>query len=89
MSLIHTCVLFYHLFSGNYSNDSNVAGIFTPGGSIGNLFALLIARYKIFPECKTKGNIGYNKPLVVLTSTEAHYSVKKNVITSGIGLGKS
>ena len=30
-------------------------GIFSPGGSISNLYGLLLARYKKFPKSKTEG----------------------------------
>ena len=30
-------------------------GIFSPGGSISNLYALTVARYQRFPETKTRG----------------------------------
>uniref|UniRef100_A0A8C3RMP8 Glutamate decarboxylase n=1 Tax=Chelydra serpentina TaxID=8475 RepID=A0A8C3RMP8_CHESE len=30
-------------------------GIFSPGGTISNLYSVLVARYKRFPEIKTKG----------------------------------
>ena len=33
-------------------------GIFAPGGSIANLYGLMLARYKRFPESKVKGTCG-------------------------------
>lgn len=30
-------------------------GIFCPGGSTSNMYAMNLARYKLFPEVKTKG----------------------------------
>ncbi|GAA6076844.1 glutamate decarboxylase 1-like, partial, partial [Tachysurus ichikawai] len=30
-------------------------GLFSPGGAISNMYSVMIARYKYFPEVKTKG----------------------------------
>ncbi|KAG2458300.1 DCE2 decarboxylase, partial [Polypterus senegalus] len=35
--------------------DGKGDGIFSPGGSISNMYAMLVARYKMFPEVKEKG----------------------------------
>ncbi len=36
-------------------------GIFSPGGSISNLYGLLLARFKQFPESRNAGNYGLPK----------------------------
>jgi glutamate/tyrosine decarboxylase-like PLP-dependent enzyme len=59
-------------------------GIFTPGGSISNMFGLLAARYKAFPESKEKG-IRNLPQMVIFTSAEAHYSTIKSAFTMGMG----
>ncbi|PSN32645.1 Cysteine sulfinic acid decarboxylase [Blattella germanica] len=59
-------------------------GIFCPGGSIANGYAISCARYKSFPEVKTKGLHSLPR-LVVFTSEDAHYSIKK--LASFLGLG--
>ncbi|XP_066140005.1 cysteine sulfinic acid decarboxylase isoform X1 [Euwallacea fornicatus] len=59
-------------------------GIFCPGGSISNGYAISCARHYYFPEIKTKGLHGLPK-LALFTSEDAHYSVKK--FASFLGLG--
>ncbi|KAG5671477.1 hypothetical protein PVAND_001672 [Polypedilum vanderplanki] len=59
-------------------------GIFCPGGSIANGYAISCARYHAYPEMKNKGL--HNLPrLVIFTSIDAHYSVKKLASFMGIG----
>lgn len=43
-------------------------GIFSPGGSISMLYALVAARYKAFPEVKAKGM--RNLPDMIIFSSE-------------------
>lgn len=63
-------------------------GVFTNGGSIGNLTALLAAR-----QAKIPGNIwqdGYDgggNPCAVLVSEQSHYCVKRAVQIMGMGEG--
>ncbi|ERL93380.1 cysteine sulfinic acid decarboxylase [Dendroctonus ponderosae] len=59
-------------------------GIFCPGGSMANGYAISCARHYYFPEVKTKGLHGLPK-LVLFTSEDAHYSIKK--LASFLGLG--
>ncbi|KAL8165430.1 UNVERIFIED_CONTAM: Acidic amino acid decarboxylase gadl1 [Gekko kuhli] len=67
-------------------------GIFNPGGSVSNMYAMNLARYKYCPDIKEKGLSGMPR-LVVFTSeeeniefsTECHYSVKKAASFLGIG----
>uniref|UniRef100_A0A4W5RRW9 Glutamate decarboxylase 1b n=1 Tax=Hucho hucho TaxID=62062 RepID=A0A4W5RRW9_9TELE len=59
-------------------------GIFSPGGAISNMYSVMIARYKYFPEVKTKGM--YAAPrLVLFTSEHSHYSIKKAGAALGFG----
>ncbi len=39
-------------------------GIFSPGGSISNLYGLILARYNKFPESKEKGILGLPQMVV-------------------------
>ncbi len=60
-------------------------GIFTNGGTLGNLTALLSARqvkadYNIWTEGVDSG-----RPLAVLVSEQCHYSVKRAVSVMGLG----
>ena len=44
-------------------------GIFSPGGSISNLYALMAARYRLFPETKTKG-VSHLPPMAMFVSDQ-------------------
>ncbi|NXO02273.1 GADL1 decarboxylase, partial [Rhinopomastus cyanomelas] len=59
-------------------------GIFNPGGSVSNMCAMNLARYRLFPEVKEKGLSGLPR-LVLFASEECHYSVKKAASFLGIG----
>ncbi|GAB0091882.1 cysteine sulfinic acid decarboxylase [Sergentomyia squamirostris] len=59
-------------------------GIFAPGGSIANGYAISCARYKNMPDVKTKGLHAMPR-LVLFTSEDAHYSIQKLASFMGIG----
>uniref|UniRef100_A0A8C2AVL7 Glutamate decarboxylase 2 n=1 Tax=Cyprinus carpio TaxID=7962 RepID=A0A8C2AVL7_CYPCA len=59
-------------------------GIFSPGGAISNMYAMLLARYKMFPEVKEKGMSSVPR-LVAFTSEHSHFSIKKGAAALGIG----
>ncbi|GCC31597.1 hypothetical protein chiPu_0010057 [Chiloscyllium punctatum] len=59
-------------------------GIFSPGGSVSNMYAVNLARYKRCPDLKETGLSG-SPPLAMFTSEESHYSVKKAAAFLGIG----
>ncbi|XP_055643248.1 acidic amino acid decarboxylase GADL1 isoform X2 [Toxorhynchites rutilus septentrionalis] len=60
-------------------------GIFSPGGSISNMYAMVAARFKAIPQVKHCG-LANQPTLVAYTSEEAHYSIKKGIHWLGIGL---
>lgn len=64
--------------------DGRGEGLFCPGGSMANGYAINLARHHKFPELKEVGlfNIGR---LVVFTSEDAHYSIKKLAAFLGLG----
>ncbi|VVD03709.1 unnamed protein product [Leptidea sinapis] len=63
---------------------SNGDGIFSPGGSISMMYALVAARYKAFPEIKSKGM--KNLPeMTIYTSEDSHYSIMKAAHWLGFG----
>nr|XP_033790915.1 glutamate decarboxylase 1-like [Geotrypetes seraphini] len=64
--------------------ESEADGIFCPGGSISNLYSLLVARYKYFPEVKTKGMMALPN-IVLFVSEHSHYSLEKASAVLGIG----
>ncbi|XP_043298873.1 acidic amino acid decarboxylase GADL1 isoform X1 [Cervus canadensis] len=59
-------------------------GIFNPGGSVSNMYAMNLARYKYCPGIKEKGLSGLPR-LILFTSAECHYSMKKSASFLGIG----
>lgn len=59
-------------------------GLFSPGGSMSNLYGMLLARYSHFPDVKKRGTNGLGR-LVVFTSVDAHYSLAKSAMTLGLG----
>jgi len=66
-----------------YQSSSTVDGVSCPGGSYSNLLALVTARSTLFPQSRSLGHPGN---LVLFASNDAHYSVSKNAILSGIGI---
>ncbi|XP_064095455.1 acidic amino acid decarboxylase GADL1-like [Macrobrachium nipponense] len=60
-------------------------GIFSPGGSMNNMYGMQLARYRLFKDGKTEGIFG-RKPMVALTSDQSHYSIKKAANWMGIGI---
>ncbi|XP_044733622.1 glutamate decarboxylase 1 [Chrysoperla carnea] len=61
----------------------NGDGIFAPGGSISNMYSIVLARFRALPNVKTQGMKGVQ--LVAFTSQDAHYSIEKGVHWLGIG----
>ncbi|XP_075683291.1 acidic amino acid decarboxylase GADL1 [Rhinoderma darwinii] len=59
-------------------------GIFSPGGSVSNMYAVNLARYKYCPDIKEHGLSSVPR-LVMFTSEECHYSMKKAAAFLGIG----
>lgn len=59
-------------------------GQMTTGSSNGNMIAMMVARNQILQNVKKKGLFG-QKPLFVLVSADAHYSLDKAVNVLGIG----
>ena len=58
-------------------------GAWTPGGSLANLTAMVLARNEAFPEIRDTGAPA--RPLTVYVSEDGHYSVRKNAGMMGIG----
>lgn len=59
-------------------------GILCPGGSLSNMYGMILARYHYFPDVKRKGLSGL-PPLAVFTSDDSHYSITKGAHWLGIG----
>ncbi|XP_047366960.1 cysteine sulfinic acid decarboxylase isoform X2 [Vespa velutina] len=67
-----------------YPSIPEANGILCPGGSLSNMYAIVMARYKILPEIKRMGCSGF-PPLACFSSEEGHYSILKAVHWLGIG----
>lgn len=59
-------------------------GLFCPGGSTSNMYAMNLARYQMFPEVKSQG-LWKLPRLTVFTSSQSHYSVQKGAAFLGLG----
>ena len=64
-------------------DGSTAEGVFTPGGSISNLLAMLIGRNKACPELRNSGSQGLK--MICYASADSHYSVVKNAGILGMG----
>ncbi|MBT8188786.1 MAG: aminotransferase class V-fold PLP-dependent enzyme [Bacteroidia bacterium] len=62
--------------------DESSYGTIASGGSMTNYMALIMARDHFDPNITTQG---IKKNLVMYSSVESHYSIKKNAAFSGIG----
>ena len=71
---------------GKLVGFTEIDGIFAPGGSMSNLYSLLMAREQAFPEVKKQGLTGLGKHPVVFTSAHSHYSITKGCIMLGLGM---
>jgi glutamate/tyrosine decarboxylase-like PLP-dependent enzyme len=70
---------------GRLMGYPNADGVFTPGGSLSNLCAMLMARDAACPWMREEGADA--RRLRVYTSEESHYSLRKAAGVSGIGRG--
>ncbi|KAM3617405.1 uncharacterized protein V6R79_005721 [Siganus canaliculatus] len=59
-------------------------GLFCPGGSASNMYAMNLARYRLFPDVKSQGLWALPR-LAIFTTSQSHYSVKKGAAFMGIG----
>jgi glutamate/tyrosine decarboxylase-like PLP-dependent enzyme len=65
-------------------NNRNGDGIFTPGGSISNMMAIMLARNSKLKTSKKEGL--YDAPkFSIFTSDQAHYSFLKGAVFMGFG----
>ena len=59
------------------------SGVFTTGSSMGNLYGLLCARQRKYPEIMRDGQDG--RKFVVFVSEECHYSCNMSANVLGLG----
>jgi len=67
-----------------WKNDKETDGIFTPGGSISNMMAMVMARDSRYPDSKKLG-IKHLPELSIFVSDQSHYSFSKNGRILGFG----
>jgi len=65
--------------------DQSADGTLAPGGSMCNFMALLMARDSVNRNIK---NDGVQQKMTMYTSEESHYSITKNAMFSGLGIGQ-
>ncbi|XP_066596038.1 acidic amino acid decarboxylase GADL1 [Prorops nasuta] len=67
-----------------YPRMPEADGILSPGGSMSNMYAMVLARFRVLPDIKQKGLSG-QPPLVCFSSEGGHYSIVKGAHWLGIG----
>lgn len=77
----HACLAKMREIIGFTDGDS----ILAPGGSISNMYALMIARHKLYPQHKKHGMRSIKGQLIMYTSRHHHYSISGGA--SAVGLG--
>lgn len=70
---------------GSADKMNHAEGAFVPGGSIGNIHALYVARYKAAPAIRETGLPPHGKQLVAFCGDDAHYSIERAAMVLGIG----
>ena len=68
-----------------FNDDSD--GIFTHGGSAGNLTALLAARQAMSDYNIWEEGVRHDRPVGIIISDQSHYSVSRNARVIGLGGG--
>ncbi|KAK3088048.1 hypothetical protein FSP39_013922 [Pinctada imbricata] len=68
----------------NYVGWPEGEGMFSPGGAISNLYAVLMARQNRMPSTKLKGVYDLS-PMKIFTSEQSHFSIRRAACLLGIG----
>lgn len=58
-------------------------GLIVPGGSLANMYSMILARDRAEPDARNKGHSG---KLVAFCSEQSHYSYRKSALVMGIGM---
>ena len=69
---------------GKPAGRAGAEGLFVPGGSIANLYGLLLALHNKVPDFREEGVAGRG-PFAVFCSAQAHFSLAKSVLLLGLG----
>jgi sulfinoalanine decarboxylase/sulfinoalanine decarboxylase/aspartate 1-decarboxylase len=64
---------------------ANGEGTFSPGGSLSNMTAMLVARNEKLEDVREKGLEGGGQRLTVYLSNQGHYSIRKSAGVLGLG----
>lgn len=67
-----------------YPPSPHADGVMTPGGSLSNMYGMVLARHRMLPLVKRKGVSGL-PPLVCFVSEDSHYSIVKGAHWLGLG----
>jgi glutamate/tyrosine decarboxylase-like PLP-dependent enzyme len=62
-----------------------VDGTLNPGGTMGNMMAIMAARQEHFPHVRQQGWNGTEKP-IAYTPAQSHYSVNRGAMVMGMGM---
>ena len=60
-------------------------GTLNPGGTMGNMMALMCARQEHFPHVRLEGWNGTEKP-IAFTPAQSHYSINRGAMVCGMGM---
>ncbi|KAL0132036.1 hypothetical protein PUN28_000067 [Cardiocondyla obscurior] len=60
-------------------------GMMCPGGSIANMYGMMLARHEVMPQVKKSGLCSLKSPLACFTSENSHYSILKGANWLGLG----
>ncbi|KAJ8681904.1 hypothetical protein QAD02_017696 [Eretmocerus hayati] len=83
-SVLEREVISRSLQLAGYPQPPEADGIMSPGGSMSNMYGMVLARYRRYPEAKTKG-LRSLPPLALFTSEDGHYSISKGAHWLGFG----
>ncbi|ESN90749.1 hypothetical protein HELRODRAFT_156213 [Helobdella robusta] len=61
-------------------------GIFAPGASMANMYAICVARHKFIPSFKNLGMVEQRKDLIVFTTSQCNPSTPRSAAIIGVGL---
>jgi L-2,4-diaminobutyrate decarboxylase len=74
-------------FAKKIGFGSEADGIFTHGGSAGNLTALLAARQAMSDYNIWEDGVRHDRPVGIIVSDQSHYSISRNAKVIGLGGG--
>lgn len=73
------------LLAAEFNLGPRAGGVMLSGGTLANLQALVLARNARYEGMQRTGMYGFQRPLVILASQEAHTSLQKAAMIMGLG----